>query len=285
MEPRVRKPSSPTTAADAGAAGMAGAAGPGVPIDVRLMRVIAAAIFALAAMLLVAAALAWLARQPYFQIRAIKVDGDLQRNNVTTLRVNVAPKLKGNFFTLDLKATRAAFEAVPWVRHAVVRRLWPNRVVVQLEEQHPVALWEADDVEGRMVNQQGEVFEANVGDVEDESLPSLSGPAGSSAQVLAMHRTLGPVFEKLDATLSTLRLSSRGSWRAELDTGAVVELGRGSDEEVLARTERFVRTVSQVTGKFQRPLQYADLRHAEGYAVRLKGVTTTLAASAPAGKR
>ena len=61
---------------------------------------------------------------------------------------------------------------------------------------------------------------------------------------------------------------------AEFDGGAVIELGRGSDDEVLARAAAFVRTVAQVTGRYQRPLEYADLRHTDGYAVRLKGVTT-----------
>ena len=54
-----------------------------------------------------------------------------------------------------------------------------------------------------------------------------------------------------------------------------IELGRGSDDEVLARSERFVRTLTQVTARYQRPLQYADLRHADGYAVKLKGITTS----------
>ena len=56
---------------------------------------------------------------------------------------------------------------------------------------------------------------------------------------------------------------------------AVVELGRGSDDDVLARAARFVATVEQVTSRYHRPLEYADLRHADGYAVRLKGVSTT----------
>ena len=59
-----------------------------------------------------------------------------------------------------------------------------------------------------------------------------------------------------------------------LDSGAQVELGRGTDDEVVARTERFAATLPQVTGRFQRPLEYADLRHQDGYAVRLTGITT-----------
>jgi cell division protein FtsQ len=33
-----------------------------------------------------------------------------------------------------------------------------------------------------------------------------------------------------------------------------------------------------VTASYQRPLLAADLRHPDGYAVRLKGVTTTTSA-------
>ena len=66
---------------------------------------------------------------------------------------------------------------------------------------------------------------------------------------------------------------------ATLDTGAVVEIGRGSDEEAVARTARFVSTVRQVTSRYQRPLEYADLRHTDGYAVRLKGVSTLINAA------
>ena len=45
-----------------------------------------------------------------------------------------------------------------------------------------------------------------------------------------------------------------------------------------------VRTVTQVTTRYQRPVEYADLRHAEGYALRLKGVGTTAPAGKPAAR-
>jgi len=44
---------------------------------------------------------------------------------------------------------------------------------------------------------------------------------------------------------------------------------------VLERTARFVRTLPQVLHRFRAPLASADLRHAEGYAVKLKGVTVS----------
>ena len=172
------------------------------------------------------------------------------------------------------------------MRQAVVWRVWPNRLRVRLEEQHPVALWEGEQpADDKLVNNFGEVFEANLGDVEDDALPTLRGSAGSSAHMLALLGRLAPVLAKLDLRIETLALSGRGSWRAELDRGAAIELGRGSDAEVIARTERFVATLTQVTQRYQRPLEFADLRHNDGYALRLKGITTTIHAADKAQKK
>lgn len=249
---------------------------PLLPSDVRLMHATANTLFVVAGLLLAALLINWVMRLPAFALRAVQVEGEVVRNSASTIRANAAPKLAGNFFTTDLQRDKRAFESVPWVRQAVVRRVWPNRLVVRLEEHRPAAVWGSDAATDRLVNSFGEVFEANPGDVEEDSLPTLSGPEGSAAHMLAMLNQLKPAFEALDARIDALSLSGRGSWVAELDTGAHVQLGRGSDEEVLSRTERFVATLTQVTSRYQRPLEYADLRHNDGYAVRLKGVTTVI---------
>lgn len=254
-----------------------------VPLDVKLMNV-TAAVLLLAFALLVAAALAgWAMRHPAFAIRGITVMGEVTHNSAATLRANVAPQLGGTFFTLDLTRARQAFEAVPWVRHAVVRREFPNRLKVLLQEHQAVAYWGAEG-ESRLLNNFGEVFEANVGEVESETLPRLHGPDGQAAQVLAMYQTLQPLFERMDMALEQLELTGRGGWRARLDTEAALELGGGTAEEVLARTQRFLKTLTQVTSRYGRgpdALEAADLRHEAGYAIRLRGVTT-LAAANPA---
>lgn len=250
-----------------------------LPPDVRMAQVTAGAA-ALAGLLLVAAmVVVWLARQPFFAIRSITIAGDVTHNSVSTIRANAAPRLAGTFLTMDLAAVRRAFESVPWVRLAVVQRVWPNRLRVELQEHRPAALWGGEAGSEKLVNSYGEVFEANLGDVEDDSLPTLAGPPGSAVHVLAMFGRIGTAFVPLDASVEGLTLSSRGSWQATLDNGAKVELGRGSDDEVVARTVRFVATLPQVTGRYQRPLAYADLRHTQGYAVRLKGISTTAAAA------
>lgn len=253
-----------------------------LPMDVRLMNGVASVIFALAASALLVAGILWLTRAPWFAIRGVQVDGDLARNSVPTIRANAMPRLSGNFFSLDLQRARAAFESVPWVRQAVVRRVWPDRLAVRLQEHRPVALWQRDDEAPRLVNSFGEVFEANVGDVEDDRLPVFDGPEGSSATMWALLQRLQPVLAQQELVLRRLELSVRGSWRGETEEGQVIEFGRGSEDELVARSERFVRTLSQVTGKFRKPLLSADLRHADGYALRLEGVSTVAPAASGA---
>jgi cell division protein FtsQ len=160
-----------------------------------------------------------------------------------------------------------------------VRREFPNQLRVTLEEHRSAGLWGADS-ESRLLNTFGEVFEANAGDAENEELPRLVGPDGHGPQVLEMYRSLNALFTPLDAVIEELELSGRGSWRLLLDGGAVFELGRGTVAELNARVKRFTHTYTQVLSAYQRTgldrIELVDLRHSEGYAIRLRGVSAVV---------
>ena len=166
------------------------------PLDIKLMNMTAMVLFVGFVALGALVTARWMVRLPVFDIKGIAVTGEVNHNNALTLRANVAPRLAGTFYSMDLATVRSAFEAVPWVRRAVVRREFPNRLHVVLQEHQAVAYW-GDDSELRLINSYGEVFEANVGEVEQDTLPHLSGPEGHGAEVLAMYRTLAPLFTPL----------------------------------------------------------------------------------------
>ncbi len=224
-------------------------------------------------LMVVALLTSWLFRQPIFNLSAITVRGDITHNNAVTLRANVAPRLAGNFFTVNLVQTRAVFESVPWVRQAVVQRQFPDKLKVSLQEHQPVAYW-GPEGDTRLVNSFGEVFEANQAEIESADLPQLDGPQGQAPLVLQAYRRLSVQFEKRDMQLVRLELTGQGSWRALLDTDAELELGHGSVDEIDARTQRFLTTLNQVSARFGRDLESADLRYSNGYAIKIKGVTT-----------
>jgi cell division protein FtsQ len=68
----------------------------------------------------------------------------------------------------------------------------------------------------------------------------------------------------------------------------VIELGRDGEPDVVARTQRFLQTMTQVSARYGRTvtsLESADLRHQGGYAIRLRGVSTVLPEAAKAAKK
>jgi len=248
-----------------------------LPMDIRLMQWTAGLLSALALLMCMMAGLGWFMRHPIFAIQGISVKGDVVHSNAVTLRANVLPHLSGNFFTLDLTQARLAFEQVPWVRSALVRRQFPNRLSVTLNEFEPVALW-GEENDGRLLSKEGAVFEVNTDELDTEQLPLLKGPDGQGPSVLQMYRALRPVFRAVDLDLERLELNQRGGWRAVTDAGASIELGSGHQEEISARLQLFFKTLTQISSRYGRTstsLLAADLRHENGYALRLRGVSTT----------
>lgn len=247
-----------------------------MPMDIRLMNFTANLLVVGVVLLGLGGWAWWLLRHPMFEIQSISVQGEVNRNNAVTFKANVMPQLNGNFFTLNLETARRAFEAVPWVRSAVIHREFPNRLRAVLQEQNPKALW-GEEGANTMVNEQGQVFEASVDDVDVENLPRMKGPDGLSADVVKMYHYLRPIYQAVGMDIDQLELTPRGSWRVLTSTGATMELGRGGQAEIGANLQVFFKTLSQVTARYGRTptsLAGADLRHKDGYALRLRGVST-----------
>ena len=245
-----------------------------LPLDVRLMRLATSLMgWALVAMVLAAVGL-WAVRHPVWTLRQIEVQGDVAHQNEVTFRAHLASRLHGSFLTLDLQEVQRLFEGVPWVRQAVVQREFPNRLTVTLQEHQAVAWW-GEAGGGRLLNTQGEVFEANPDDPQADQWSELLGPDGQSAQVYALYQALRPLFARMDQDVTRLELSSRGNWRVTLERGARIDLGRGEPAELLQRTQDFVATVVGLNQRYGgRDIESADLRYPNGYALRLRGVTT-----------
>ncbi|MDD2727820.1 cell division protein FtsQ/DivIB [Malikia sp.] len=245
-----------------------------LPFDVRLMNWVASALFLGVALAALGSAALWAARHPSWTLGHIVIDGEVEHQNEVAFRAILAPQLRGSFLTLDLQEVKRLFESAPWVRQAVVKREFPNRLHVTLEE-HEAAAWWGEAGSDTLVNFQGVVFEADPDEPQTATWPELLGPEGRSEQVYALYRQLQPVFQSLQHGISRLELDASGHWRATLTGGTVIELGRGDSTELLARARRFGATWPELIARYGgRDLESADLRYPNGYAVRMRGVQT-----------
>lgn len=217
--------------------------------------------------------LAWVAamalqRLPVFPLRQLVVATPLDQVSRAQIEYTARGALSGNFFTVNLDAAQAAFERMPWVRTATVRRLWPDGIELNLEEHRAAARWTPQDGEPRLVSTRGEVFMAS----SREVLPVFTGPEGSASRVLARYdeflESLGAIGRKPVA----VHLSAREAWQIKLDDGVLLELGRDQVKHPLAeRVSRFTSHYAAVSGAAKGRMQTigtVDMRYPNGFALR-----------------
>lgn len=246
------------------------------PFDVKVLNFFSTLLLVLFGCLAITSFLAWYISNSSINLNKIIIRGDLIHHNVTSFRVNIIPNLKGNFLTISLNNTQQAFESLPWIHNAIVKRVFPNQIEIYLQEHKPVAIWGMRD-DLKMVNADGVIFDSSMDDDEYEKLPQFIGPEGQSGLMLSVYLKLNTILRPLKVKLVKIELSSRGSWTAMLDSGAQLELGRGSIDIITERIKQFTETLGIVVSNFNKnvtALQYADLRHANGYALKMNGITT-----------
>lgn len=194
---------------------------------------------------------------PIFPLREVKVDGELHHVSREQVKLIVAKHLKGNFFTLDLINARNAFEKLPWARNVSVRRRWPDKLEVVIEEHEALARWGST----ALVNKQGELFHAASG----SDLPVFYGPDNGVIEVASQYDSLNKVLQSAKLQAATLALTPRRAWQITTTNGMVLELGR---VEMQPRLEKFANIYSSTLVRLNKKITYVDLRYPSGFAVR-----------------
>ena len=204
----------------------------------------------------------WLSDPWRFPLSVVEVKGDFRYLDRQQLQVAVAPHATGGFFTVDVAAIRTAAEQLPWVYRASVKRIWPETLRLQIEEQQPVARWR----EQGFLNEQGEPFVPRATEMS-LALPSLAGPDGLELKVLENFQRVSKTLAPLGITVTRMQLDNRRAWHLRLDDDVLLELGRA---DAWQRLQRFVRVYPSIFAGRMDDLQHVDLRYSNGFSVYWK---------------
>ncbi len=206
------------------------------------------------------ASLVWrIANIEVFAVRGIDVVGNVAHVTREQVRTIAANELKGTFFTVDLRGAQAAFEKLPWVRRVDVRRRWPDRLEIVVEEHRALARWG----NSALVNSQGEMFEG----ASNQRLPVFEGPAGSHFEITGNYLRFNQSLALIGRQVKRVQVSERRAWRLVLDDGTLIELGR---DRVVRRLQGFVTAYARSVGELEGATDYVDLRYSNGFAVRVR---------------
>jgi cell division protein FtsQ len=204
-------------------------------------------------------ALYWLLLPQHFPLTRVDLKGTVLRTSTAELEAAL-PRASGNFFAADLGEIRARVERLPWVRHVAVRRVWPGRLEISIEEHVALARW-GDEA---LVNTHGERF---VGKTQ-EALPSFIGPAGTQAEVARRCARFSAIVAPLGTKVERVVLSARHAWQLRLANGLHLALGRDPEAAEL-RLKSFVAAYPATLSAGGRRYEYVDLRYPNGFAVRV----------------
>ena len=239
-----------------------------------LMTAVADLLFVAASAALLVAAMVWGAHLPFFPLREIVVLNELKEIPRSEIKLSLNERLQGNFFSIDLEAFRIALEKMPWVRRADVRRAWPLRIEVMLEEQVPLAIWGDSGVQ--FINPYGEIFSTPEPTARQEPLPVLQGPPGLTVEMLAYYQEAEKILKPLGRVPRILNVSERLAVQVGLDDGMLIELGRPQAKAPLReRLTRFAEYYPSILVVAKQRPSVVDTRYPNGFALRINAAPTT----------
>ncbi len=192
-------------------------------------------------------------------ITRIVMENEWRQVGEEAARGRLRPFLGAGFFSFDAAGAKAELEGLPWVRHARLRRRWPDGLSVALTEEEPIARWG----DGGLLNRDGEIFRPEEA-FDGEGLPVLAGPEGSQRRVMEQYRVVGRLLFPAGLKVAGLRLSPRGGWSLTLERGPTVTVGREDVPERLRRLAGFYGARPAAAAA----MVSADLRYAGGIAVK-----------------
>ena len=238
--------------------------------DARLLNGLANVVFAGSLAACLAAGAWWLSHRPMFTIQSIRVLAEpghrLKHVEGTAVRDGLGQEVAGNFFHISLDRVRHAFEALPWVRRATVRRVWPNALEVSIEEHRPLALWNDE----QLMNTFGEIYSVNLDGLDRfYQLPRFNGPTGTERLVAQRHAEFGGQLAALNLRIDRIDLSDRQAWTLHLNDGVKVLLGRDTGSSGAERLGRWVSLHPSVGPQLKERPAVFDLRYANGYSMRM----------------
>lgn len=195
----------------------------------------------------------------HWPIRSLRVESEGRSVSVAEIRARVAAVTHAGFFGVNLADVRAVVMQNPWVERVEVRRQFPDRLVLRVDERQPIASFGS----GQLLSSRGDLFPV-AAEYWPEGLPKLEGPESERVRVYNFWREAEQRFARYGLTVVAARMSVRGAYELELNNGCLLLFARQPRLDVL---DRFLPALDVLNETERDRLAKVDLRYANGYVV------------------
>ncbi|MDH3633718.1 MAG: FtsQ-type POTRA domain-containing protein [Gammaproteobacteria bacterium] len=194
-------------------------------------------------------------------IRTIQLSGTFENLDQQAVEMALQPYLGQGFFSLDIHHVKQTLHDRSWIESVSVRRIWPDKLRVNVKEKVPVARWDGQ----HLLSDSASVYRADT--AAFSHLPVVHATNHPPAWVLKQFYHLEARFHSVDERLIALQVDSRGALDVELINGLEIKLGR---RDIDHKIDRLVVIYPQQILPRREQIQRLDLRYSNGFAVAWK---------------
>lgn len=198
----------------------------------------------------------------WLPVRKVMVEGEFGQISRMAIKQRLLPLVSSGFFMVDLQHIQTTVVAMPWVKKAMVQRVWPDALKIRLHEQKAVARWSTD----ALLNAQGELFRPENA-AQFTELALISGAKGQEKQLLGTMQALNAELMKHNLNLQQFRVNDGRSWRIVLREGAEINLGKSQPQR---HFQRLLSVLPVLGAEKIAAMTTVDMRYPNGFAVAWK---------------
>ncbi len=191
-------------------------------------------------------------------IEIVHVGSELTQIEREAVVSAVRGAIDGGILSTDIGDVAAALRNLSWPRSAQVRRVWPDKLEVDVTKVTLIARWQTD----RYLTSTGDVVKVPV---PVTNLPLLDCQIATPVEAMEMYGMLRDIAASQALVLTELEQNRIGEWQIRFANLVTVNLGA---EKVVERMHRFAHAYRNAASLGTGTLAYVDTRYPNGVAIR-----------------
>lgn len=195
-------------------------------------------------------------------VKQVQIEGSFQFISSEALQQQIELYVEDSFLGLELGELKQKLEQNPWVDTVAIARVWPDKLIVRVVEQQPIAQWGKKG----FLNMRGDIVEVEK-TTKIQALPLLQGDDRYAQEIMAQYLRIGKLLAQQDLVLAAVELDDTRAWTLTLQTGITIKLGR---ERLWEKLQYLLTAKRGELGKDFQNIQLVDMRYPSGFAVTWK---------------
>jgi len=164
-----------------------------------------------------------------FPVNTVRIKGQFINTDLLTLQDTISHMTVNGLLWCDLSKLHLALLALPWVKTVQVQKQWPDTILIQAQEYHPIAKWQNKfiDIEGNIVS---------IGHIKSNwDLPNFMIPKEYLSKTIDYYIKFVPMIKAAKLNIHELGYDTFRAWYILLDNGMKLWLGHTDIETRLTR--------------------------------------------------